>query len=134
MNCFIDMIVNFQFCNWTDNLSGKLKLAAVLYAQKKYEEILRLLEDLDENMGNDVVTLSMCSRDPNDHNIAMRVNEALVTKILNEKPTTKNVLLGNIATCVYFLPTELYLIPKDLQYEMFRSFDSNISNMITAGH
>ena len=85
-------------------------------------------------MGNDVVTLSMYSRHPNDHNITMCVNEALVTKKLNEKPTTKNVLLGNIATCVYFLPTELYLIPKDLQYEMFRSFGSNVSIVIIAGH
>ena len=111
-------------CTFPDVLAGKVKLAAVLYAQKKYNKCLQLLGDLDKNLRDDVITIAKCS---SARSHTMLVNESLVNKILNEKPNSKDVLLNNVATCVQFLPTEIPLIPKDLQYEMFRSFGSKVS-------
>lgn len=110
----------------SDFLAGNVKLAAVLFAMGKYQQCLNLLKHLDTTLRNDVITQGMCDKDV-DHTHTMLVNEALVNKILNEKPTSKDLLVNNTATCVLFLPTEIPVIPKELQYELFRSFASQVS-------
>ncbi|KAH3812011.1 uncharacterized protein LOC127834925 [Dreissena polymorpha] len=106
----------------SEKLSGTVKLATALYAFGKYEECLHILKELEASVGTDLITIGMCGRKESDFTHTILVNEELVNKIIDKKMSSSDVLLNNACTCVVFLPSELPIIPKDLQYEMFRSY------------
>ncbi|KAH3774114.1 hypothetical protein DPMN_175487 [Dreissena polymorpha] len=108
----------------SDALSGSIKLAAILYAMEKYEDCLKLLNDKEREIAPDLITIGMCGRKREDFTHTVLINDRLVNKIINNKMTSSEVLRENTCACVIFLPSEMPLIPKELQYELFRSFCS----------
>ena len=116
-----DMILNHLMSGQeSDVMSGKLKLATALFKMGSVEEAKAILDSLDERLISGVTTECGCSRNKNF------VNEQLRNKIRNEQLSTMEILREHVGVCVWFLPTEIDLIPKDLQYEMFRSIFSQV--------
>ncbi|WAR19850.1 hypothetical protein MAR_001688 [Mya arenaria] len=103
----------------SDALSGSLKYATALYALEQYEDCLKILRNLDANLQRNVISQRLCV--DRDITTTILVNEELLEKVITEEPTLNDVLTSHMATCVMFQPTEIGLLPRELQYEMFRS-------------
>lgn len=123
--CYLN-ILHIEFIFISDALAGSIKLAAVLYAMGKYEDCLKLLIEKERDLCPDLITIGICGRKRADFTHTVLINERLVSKIIENEMTSSDVLRNNACACVIFLPSELPIIPKELQYELFRSFSSDV--------
>ncbi|XP_045204663.2 uncharacterized protein LOC123557316 [Mercenaria mercenaria] len=96
----------------SDVAAGRLKLASVLYCAGAFEEVERVLRDV-ENRFETLTVLAVCNCRSTDPWTAEDDIPAEVTK-----PGTFGKL--HFASGVSFNRHERYCVPKPLQYEMFR--------------
>ncbi|XP_060578427.1 uncharacterized protein LOC132735487 isoform X2 [Ruditapes philippinarum] len=98
----------------SDNSSSRLKLASVFYStgdMKKTEDILRQTEH--HYFSHPVLPICACW----EH--AVRVVADDFGRVCTEQ--NEDCIKDITAFCVRFIPQEIYCVPQELQYEMYRS-------------
>ncbi|XP_045174078.2 uncharacterized protein LOC123535456 [Mercenaria mercenaria] len=101
----------------SDLASNRLKLASVLYRVRDLEQTLCLLTHIRDKYEIDVVvpTCTCCDY--------TRISKERFLTVLGRH--SEEAKRRVVAFCVRFLPSEINCVPKELQYEMFRSTEED---------
>ncbi|XP_053398274.1 uncharacterized protein LOC128556681 [Mercenaria mercenaria] len=99
----------------SDALSSRLKLASAFYCSGNMERTECILRHANQQYDNGVVVpVCWCNNYP-----YTSTNAAEFNKICNEQ--NEEVIQQHTALCVRFLHSEINCVPRELQYEMYRS-------------
>ncbi|XP_053388983.1 uncharacterized protein LOC128552014 [Mercenaria mercenaria] len=104
----------------TDVACSKLKLAFMLYCIEDSQRTEIVLRDIEANYDlNTVEPVCKC------HNFIHQVSRKGFNAICDNY--NEEAIKYTIAFCVKFLPCEIYCVPHELRYEMFRSTEEDLA-------
>ncbi|XP_060578205.1 uncharacterized protein LOC132735283 isoform X2 [Ruditapes philippinarum] len=98
---------------YTDVASSKLKLASILYCAQEIEKADLVLSEIERSYDLQVVE-PVCSCYP----LERKVRPGFFATCDNHN---EDAIQYATASCVIFLPCEIYCVPTELRYEMIRS-------------